>query len=300
MKLKIGLVFLTTLFTQLSFAQDSFFPIWGDEAEKRGYSLPKPYGLSLSYMDMSNPITVNSIDLTGHPVLEALDIDANHADFKGSNITLRGDVWIFPFMNIYGIIGYTQGTSTAKINALSCDTSSVQGIGNKVLCSLLDAAGDELPDSAAFELEKGGGTYGAGTTLAGGVGNWFALLDMNYTYTSIAAIDGNIKTFVAAPRVGYRWQYDGRRELRVFVGAMYQNVQQELSGDLKSLNLPPQLLGLVEKLSPDAGFNVSQSADENWNSVLGFQYAFNKDWEILMEAGFGERETLFFSLGRRF
>lgn len=47
-------------------------------------------------------------------------------------------------------------------------------------------------------------------------------------------------------------------------------------------------------------FNVSQSADENWNSVLGFQYAFNKDWEILMEAGFGERETLFFSLGRRF
>lgn len=85
MKLKIGLVFLTTLFTQLSFAQDSFFPIWGDEAEKRGYSLPKPYGLSLSYMDMSNPITVNSIDLTGHPVLEALDIDANHADFKGSN-----------------------------------------------------------------------------------------------------------------------------------------------------------------------------------------------------------------------
>lgn len=94
-----------------------------------------------------------------------------------------------------------------------------------------------------------GGTYGAGTTLAGGVGNWFALLDMNYTYTSIAAIDGNIKTFVAAPRVGYRWQYDGGRELRVFVGAMYQNVQQELSGDLKSLNLPPQLLGLVENLS---------------------------------------------------
>lgn len=107
MKLKIGLVFLTTLFTQLSFAQDSFFPIWGDEAEKRGYSLPKPYGLSLSYMDMSNPITVNSIDLTGHPVLEALDIDANHADFKGSNITLRRRVdfpvyeylwnyWLYP------------------------------------------------------------------------------------------------------------------------------------------------------------------------------------------------------------
>ncbi|WP_329353594.1 hypothetical protein [Vibrio natriegens] len=300
MKINFVLAFLTVLFAPLGVAQESFFPIWGEEAEKRGYSLPKPYGLSLSYMDMSNPITVNSIDLTGHPVLDALDIDANHADFTGSNITLRGDVWIFPFMNIYGIIGYTQGTSTAKINSLGCDASSVNGIGNKALCSLLDAAGDELPDNAVFELDMDGGTYGAGTTLAGGIGNWFALLDMNYTYTSIAAIDGNIKTFVAAPRVGYRWQYDGGRELRVFAGAMYQHVQQELSGDLKSLNLPREIHELVDHLSPDAGFNVSQTADENWNGVVGFQYAFNKDWEILMEAGFGERETLFFSLGRRF
>ena len=44
-------------------AQDSFFPIWGDEAEARGYTLPKPYGLSLSYMDMSNPVSVNSIPI---------------------------------------------------------------------------------------------------------------------------------------------------------------------------------------------------------------------------------------------
>ncbi|MDV5167743.1 hypothetical protein [Photobacterium rosenbergii] len=299
MKIKI-LLSLAALFAPFTFAQQSFFPIWGEEAEKLGYTLPKPYGFSISYMDMSNPITVNSIDLTGHPVLEALDIDANHADFRGSNITLRGDVWVFPFMNVYGIIGYTQGTSKAKINSLSCDASSVPGLGNKALCLLLDAAGDELPDNAMFELDMDGGTYGVGTTLAGGVGNWFALVDMNYTYTSIAAIDGNIKTFVAAPRVGHRWEYDGGRELRVFVGAMYQNVQQELSGDLSSLNLPPEVLGLVDKLSPDAGFEVSQSADENWNGVVGFQYAFNRDWDILMEAGFGQRETLFFALGRRF
>ncbi len=292
--------YLGILFSPAIFAQSSFFPIWGEEAQKRGYTLPKPYGLSLSYMDMSNPITVNSIDLFGHPVLEALDIDTNQADFKGSNVTLRGDVWILPFMNVYGIIGYTQGTSTAKINSLGCDKSLVQGIGNKALCYLLDSAGDNLPDNAVFKLNMDGGTYGAGTTLVGGIGNWFALLDMNYTYTSIAAIDGNIKTFVAAPRIGYRWQYDGGRELRVYTGAMYQNVQQELSGDLKSLNLPSTIHDLVDQLGSNSGFAVSQSADENWNSIVGFQYAFNKDWELLMEAGVGSRDTLFFSLGRRF
>ncbi|MFV7770062.1 hypothetical protein [Shewanella marisflavi] len=294
------LLSLLVFFAPLSVAQQSFFPIWGEEAEARGYTLPKPYGISLSYMDMSNPVTVNSIDLTGHPVLEAIDIDATHADFKGSNVTLRGDVWIFPFMNLYGIIGYTEGTSTANINSLHCDATSVPGIGNKALCLLLDTAGANLPDNATFQLDMDGGTYGIGTTLAGGVGNWFALVDINYTYTSIAAINGNIKTLVGAPRAGYRWEFDGGRELRVFVGAMYQDVQQELSGDLKSLNLPPQVVDLIDTLSPEAGFAVSQSADENWNGILGFQYAFNRDWDILMEAGFGERETLFIALGRRF
>ncbi|MDR9829668.1 hypothetical protein RCJ22_29195 [Vibrio sp. FNV 38] len=245
-------------------------------------------------MDMSNPVTVNSIGLTGHPVLEAIDVDADKADFTGSNITLRGDVWIFPFLNVYGILGYTKGESKAKINSLSCDHSAVSGIDNQILCGAVNAVGGVLPDNAMFTLDMEGGTYGLGTTLAGGVGDWFALLDMNYTYTDINAIDGNIKTFVAAPRIGHRWQYDGGRELRVFVGAMYQDVQQYLSGDIG--DLIPELAGIIG----DGGFEVKQSADEKWNGTAGFQYAFNRDWDVLFEAGFGSRETLFFALGRRF
>ncbi|MGR5258637.1 hypothetical protein ACPV5T_03615 [Vibrio astriarenae] len=276
-------------------AQDSFFPIWGDEAEARGYTLPKPYGLSLSYMDMSNPVTVNSIGLTGAPLLEAIDVDATKADFTGSNITLRGDVWIFPFLNVYGILGYTRGESKAPINSVSCDKSNLTTIGERLVCDTVNALGNsELLDGATFTLDMEGGTYGVGTTIAGGVGNWFALVDMNYTYTSIKAIDGDIKTFVAAPRVGHRWQYDGGRELRVFVGAMYQDVQQYLSGNIS--DLIPELANIVG----DGGFEVKQSADDKWNGTAGFQYAFNRDWDILFEAGFGSRETLFVALGRRF
>ena len=300
--MKIIALLLATFIAPLSFAQQSFFPIWGDEAVKRGYTLPKPYGFSLSYMDMSNPITVNSIDLIGHPVLEAINVDANQADFTGSNITFRGDVWVFPFMNVYGIIGYTQGKSKAKINSVSCDSSAFTGVlnPNRALCSAIDQIGGNLPDNAVFTLDMDGGTYGVGTTLAGGVGSWFALLDMNYTYTSISAIDGNIKTFVAAPRVGHRWEYDGGRELRVFIGAMYQDVQQYLSGDLKSLGFPSELASLIDAFAPDGRFEVSQSADEKWNGVAGFQYAVNRDWDVLMEAGFGPRDTLFFAVSRRF
>ncbi|GAA4898796.1 hypothetical protein GCM10023333_35360 [Ferrimonas pelagia] len=282
------------------------FPIWGDEARARGYTLPKPYGLSLSYMDMSNPIQVHSIGLFGHPVLEALEIDAPDADFEGDNITLRGDLWLFPFLNVYGILGYTTGDSTATIRDLSCDVNNVASTGNPFqdavnqgICLGLNAGADAAI-GAPFALELKGGTYGAGFTLAGGVGNWFALVDTNYTYTDLSIIDGEIETFVSAPRVGYRWEFEGGKELRLFAGAMYQKVDQSLSGNLVDLGLPSAINDLINSLAPDGKFEVEQSGTSRWNTVIGAQYALSRDWEVLFESGFGARRTTFISLGRRF
>ncbi|MGR5093702.1 hypothetical protein ACPV5O_11725 [Vibrio maritimus] len=277
MKPFIVLVTALTL-SSTSFAQDSIFPIWGEQAAQRGYTLPKPYGLSLSYMDISNPVTIDNINLAGG-IGDVIDIDAKQAQFEGSNVTLRGDVWLLPFMNVYGILGYTQAQSTADI-----DSISIIGIPIPV-------------EDAKFTLDMSGITYGVGTTVVGGINNWFALLDLNYTYTDIDAIDGSIKTFVAAPRVGHRWQYDGGRELRVFVGAMYQDVQQHLSGDIKALGLD---LGDMNFLIDDTRFEVSQRSEQKWNALAGFQYSLNRDWDVLAEAGFGQRKSAFVSLGRRF
>ncbi|GMQ47296.1 hypothetical protein [Vibrio sp. 10N] len=277
MKPFIVLVTVLTL-SSTSLAQDSIFPIWGEQAAQRGYTLPKPYGLSLSYMDISNPVTIDNINLAGG-VGDIIDIDAKQAQFEGSNVTLRGDVWLLPFMNVYGILGYTQAQSTADI-----DSISIIGISIPV-------------EDAKFTLDMSGITYGVGTTVVGGINNWFALLDLNYTYTDIDAIDGSIKTFVAAPRVGHRWQYDGGRELRVFVGAMYQDVQQHLSGDIKALGLD---LGDMNFLIDDTRFEVSQRSEQKWNALAGFQYSLNRDWDVLAEAGFGQRKSAFVSLGRRF
>ncbi|VDZ97115.1 Uncharacterised protein [Salmonella enterica subsp. enterica] len=36
-----------------------------------------------------------------------------------------------------------------------------------------------------FKLDFKGTTYGIGTTLVGGVGNWFTAVDANYTQTPV-------------------------------------------------------------------------------------------------------------------
>ncbi|USD39390.1 MULTISPECIES: hypothetical protein [Ferrimonas] len=273
--------------------QGSLFPIWGDEARARGYTIPKPYGLSLSYMDLSNPVEVNSISLTGTDLLEAVSVDAPNANFDGYNVTVRGDLWVFPFWNLYGIIGYTDGDSVATIESLGCDASKVSGVGDKLLCAAIDAVGPAV-QGAPFALELNGGSYGIGTTLAGGIGNWFALVDMNYTYTSLSALDGEIGTFTGAPRVGYRWELARGSEMRAFIGGMYMAMDQELSGNISDL-LPE-----VAAIAGDGKFKVSQKGTSRWNGVVGAMYSWRGEWELLGEIGFGDRETYFASVSRRF
>lgn len=43
------------------------FPIWGDEAKARGYSIPLPFGVNVSYMNMRQNIDVDSISFSDWP-----------------------------------------------------------------------------------------------------------------------------------------------------------------------------------------------------------------------------------------
>ena len=146
-----------------------------------------------------------------------------------------------------------------------------------------------------FDLDYDGGTYGLGATIAGGVGNWFIMSDMNYTYTDLNILDGKISTFVMSPRVGYRFQTP-RSETRIWIGAMYQDVQQNFSGNLMDIEFP-QIPGII---GPDSKFDISQSLVDRWNGTVGAMFEFDKSYEVLVEVGFGDRTSAMASLGYRF
>ncbi|VEB03439.1 lipoprotein [Klebsiella pneumoniae] len=55
-------------------ASSSLLPLLGDEARKRGYVLPLPFGVSINYMDMRQNINVDSINFTG------LSLDGRNID----------------------------------------------------------------------------------------------------------------------------------------------------------------------------------------------------------------------------
>ncbi|MBY5991131.1 virulence protein [Ferrimonas balearica] len=260
----------------------STFPIWGAEAEARGYELPRPFGVTLSAMHIDQPLIIDDIKLTDPTgVLQQLvAVQGDMAEQDSQTYTLRADMWLFPFLNLYALVGYTEGTSEAQVDAF--------------------VAGAPLPvNPIDFPLDFNGTTFGGGATLAYGIGNWFAAIDTNYTFTDLNIIDGEIEAFVAAPRVGYRWP-DGVHEYRLWVGAMYQDVDQLFQGSLSNLGLGGQLGELLETVAPNGRFEVRQHLVEPWNGLIGAMYVYDRRWEFILEGGLGDRESVFLSTGYRF
>ncbi|EKO3925817.1 TonB-dependent receptor [Vibrio metschnikovii] len=263
-------------------ADSIFLPIWKEKAEALGYTLPKPIGFNLSYMKMEQSINVDSIKLQG---LDFNYLDIGLAAEPGQQytevLTLRADVWLFPFLNLYGLVGKLDGYSTTDVTLTAGFNPNSPFISHKI---------------QDFRLDLDGYTTGLGFVLVGGYESWFALVDASFTQSRLTVIDGTINAIVVSPRIGYDFN---RHDvpLRLWAGAMYQDVEQTLKGSLSDLGLPSSL---TSKLPSDARFEVQQHLQTSWNPIVGMQYQINESWYLLGEFGFGERQSLFFSIDRRF
>lgn len=263
-------------------------PFWGEEARAKGYDLPETYGIGINYMNMRQNINVDSINFSGLALgplpigSDIFNIGVGHTREKSKTETMRLDAWVLPFMNIYGLVGHTKGTSVSNVG--------------------VSAFGMKLPSlqNLDFKLDFKGTTYGAGTTLAAGYNNWFSTLDMNYTQTRFDILDGSIDAFTLTPRVGYRfttpaidWLNAPQGKLNIWVGSMYQDVQQEFKGQLSDLHMPSQLQPLINMVNKkgDGRFDVKQHLQSPWNVLLGTQYEFTRNFNITAEFGFAERNS---------
>ncbi|WP_432216581.1 hypothetical protein [Klebsiella quasipneumoniae] len=289
---------------------DSYFPIWGEEARARGYSIPLPYGVNLSYMNIRQDIMVDSITFSGlklgnHPIpSDMFAIDAGHTREKSKTENLRLDMWVFPFLNVYGLVGHTRGSSVSQVSVDS-DPSQFRCLDRVIAGAVQQLYQSGKLQDIDFTLDFKGTTWGTGFTLAGGYGNWFGLVDTNYTRTDFDILDGSISAVTVSPRVGYRFSFqgiDGPSHLSLWVGSMYQDVQQEFKGDLADLHMPPELQPLIAAVNKDGEgkFDVKQKLTSPWNMLIGAQYEVTKNFNVLTEFGFNDRNSFFVSGEYRF
>ena len=195
-------------------------PIWGAKATKAGYELPYSAGLSLQYLWMKQDLVINNlfVGFNNGPLYnldEVIRFDNSVSEAAGVNF--RPDLWVFPFLNVYGIFAKSKPTTTVGFGLWVPDSTEVW---KEVFSQSTKAEFD------AFSV-------GFGLTPTIGVGGAFIALDMNFTWTDISALDEPAFSFIFDPRVGKNIKLKKpNQNIAVWVGGFRWNIKADTKGSL--------------------------------------------------------------------
>ncbi len=329
----VGLFFAAQIavaqYSQLEVKQDSVpkypykFPIWGDKAAAKGFNIPYPAGIMLNSFIGKSSILISDLqlgfenannDIPLTPV-EIIEFGKNTATVK--NINLRPDLYIFPFWDLYGILGYTEGKTSVNLTA---------------------------PVAFSTSAEFKGFTYGFGSTFAGGVGKYFVVADFNWQWSKLDILDKPASSNIMSYRIGRSFPFQQNKQSNVafWAGAMRMNIGSKTEGSVKLSDVIPQsvwdrkdqfvqgyydwynnlgssledikkkqvadkiLTPIVESIDAKDGsgtvsYALSKRPTHKWNMIVGGQYQMNKHWQFRTEIGFfGERTQGLLSANYRF
>lgn len=225
----------------------------------------EPWGIGFDFYTMKQDYGLKKLDfnLPGVGIDDPSKIEVSN-DLQHFDLQL--DVWLTPFLNVFGIIG--------KIDA---DT--------KVDLSKTTITG--LPiDLGVLPISYDGTVYGAGFNLVYGGEKWFVSLNNTWTNTSLSGdFDSSVSAFTSQPRIGLirnKWAY--------WVGGMYLDTKEKHSGTIQ-LPIP----GI-----PPVPFEVELESLDNWNYAVGVSHIFSPKALITLEVGFGDRDHTLFNFTYRF
>jgi hypothetical protein len=297
----------------------AIFPILGKKAYQRGFDLPYPAGLMANYIWMKQGIIMDNFQLGIQS--ENVDVPLTPVDFIefGRNINtsyavnFRPDLWIFPFLNVYGLFGY--GSSTTEVNLVSPV---------------------EMKSVVAQNIR----TTGFGVMGAFGLGPLYMSVDGNWTWTKPELLEDAVLVNVLGLRLvaPVVFKKHPQRRLAFWVGGMRAKMSSSTVGAVKMADAIPQetwdrvdeivdnyntwydgldpirqgvvdntaVPGLIDALDNAEGntiieYGMDKRPEEKWNMVIGAQYQFNKNWMLRTEGGIiGDRKSFLLSANFRF
>lgn len=295
------------------------FPILGQKAYKRGFDIPYPAGLMGNFIWMQQGIVIENMQLG--IASENVDMPLSPIDFIGFGTNtntsyacnFRPDIWIFPFLNVYGLFGY--GSSTTEVNLVE-------------------------PIEMKSSVTQGMSTAGAGVMGAFGLGPLWLSVDANWTWTKPELLEDPVRVNILGLRLGKTFQFRNHPERNVafWAGGMRARMSSSTFGEISMKDAIPQetwdrvdeivtnyntwyyeldplkkaivdntaFPAIIEALDNAEGntvvrYGMDKRPEQEWNVVIGGQFQVNKHWQIRSEGGIiGDRKSFMISVNYRF
>jgi len=235
-------------------------PIWGAKVTQAGYNLPEPAGLSMQYFGQRSDLVINNL-MVGFNNGPMYDLDGlvrfDKAVATASALTVRPDVWLLPFLDIYGILGKATASTDIGFGVWIPDST---GVESEVL-------------SAGTVVEFNTTTFGLGFTPTIGVAGGFLALDMNVAWTDVPQLEKPARSFVFAPRFGKSFKLKKPdSNIAVWVGGFRVSMASETKGSLD-----------LSDVFPEGGGEIGAKIDEGIEKVGDAQQQVDAWWEGLSD-----------------
>lgn len=291
-------------------------PLLAKKGYKKGYDIPYAFGLSMAFYAQRQNVKINAtkVGFNGSELIDFTEyITFGTIENRALAYTVRPDIWLLPFLNVYGIFG--TGTSNTNVSIVRpVNFSTIQN----------------------FTVTSGG----FGFTLAGGLGSVFLVVDNNFNWANLDALVEPVPAFNFDARIGHNFinPYRADRGISIWIGAFRQEIKSDTNGQISIKDLFPNgSIGLEDKfiakleewattLPPGQKVVANQIIDKiddyfqtndpgnttiqykldkelaaAWNLIFGAQYQHNKHWQLRTEVGtFGKRSSFMLMLNYRF
>ncbi len=219
-------------------------PIWGAKAAKLGFDLPYSAGVGVNYLRQESDLIIENLQV-GFNNGPLYDLDEvvrfNNATSNASAVNVRPDIWLFPFLNIYGVFAKSQLSTAVDYSIWVPDAS---GTWNEVI---------NLNSIAEFDATS----FGFGITPTLGVGGGWMALDMNFTWNDIAELEKPAFAFIFGPRFGKTFKFKNpQRNIAIWTGGFRLKLNSGTAGSLQLNEVFP-----VEGLQPKVDAGIEKVAD---------------------------------------
>jgi hypothetical protein len=274
------------------------FPIWGRKALERGFQTPLPVGFNVALYSMRQDITISNLGIGfNKPAQPVSFITFQGASARLDLLNARLDLWVLPFLNVYGVVGTGSGTTTVT-----------------------------LAEPVQFETKANfdGASAGLGLTGVYGMKNFFGVVDFNHQWGFSSLLDNPVPANILSMRLGRRIRLGNRKNVRatVWLGTMYQSLQSETIGSIKLSEVLPagadslfngyqsapwyMALGAAQKALVDefvqrlgsgldttvVNYSLNKSVADPWNMLVGGTVDVGRHWGVRYEVGFIGRKSL--------
>lgn len=195
-------------------------PIWGKKVAKMGFDLPYSAGIGVNYLWTQSDIIIEDL-MVGFNNGPMYDMD-EIIRFTGSTATasglnIRPDIWVFPFLDVYGLFSKANTSTAINAGVWLPDTANVWR--------------EVTSFSTKADFQATGMGFGMTPTI--GVAGGFLALDMNMTWQDISALNKPVFTFVFGPRFGKSFKLKKpESNIAIWVGGFRLHMKSGTEGSL--------------------------------------------------------------------